>query len=165
MQSDRSLQRCGKWDRRFFAVCDLVASWSEDVERGVGCVIVGDAFEVRATGYNGLPRGVTHSVERLQRDGGERFLWIEHAERNALFNAARAGVSVAKCTLYSNCFPCAHCARAIIQSGIMAVKTIYFPPNDPMFAREDLRTTAMLSEAGVTLAFYDWTSAVTRDSI
>ena len=128
-------------------------------------MIVGDALEVRATGYNGLPRGVVQSVERLRKDGREKFIWTEHAERNAIFNAARAGVSVAKCSLYSNCFPCPDCARAIIQSGIIVVKTILFLPNDPLFGSEDSRTTAMFSEAGVTLGLYDWGSPIVNGSV
>ena len=48
------------WTARFLGLCDHVASWSEDRDRHVGCVIVGpDGQEVRATGYNGLPRGVS----------------------------------------------------------------------------------------------------------
>jgi dCMP deaminase len=150
------IQTCDRWDARFFSMCDLLASWSEDPHRGVGCVIVGPASEVRATGYNGLPRGAKISATRLDRDESEKFSWIEHAERNALFNAARVGVSVAGCTLYSNCFPCVQCARAIIQSGLSGVRTLPFAADDPLFDREDPTTFILLRETGVALSLYDW---------
>jgi dCMP deaminase len=45
-------------------------------------------------------------------------MWIEHSERNAIYNAARVGVSLKGCTLYTNGLPCAECARAVNQVGI-----------------------------------------------
>jgi dCMP deaminase len=48
-------------------------------------------------------------------------LWIEHAERNAIYNAARAGTGLEGCTLYAGLTPCMDCARAIVQAGIVEV--------------------------------------------
>lgn len=44
-----------------------------------------------------------------------------HAEMAALMTAARRGVSVAGCTLFSTTFPCHVCARLIVASGISRV--------------------------------------------
>ncbi len=57
--------------------------------------------------------------ERLERPN--KYLWIEHAERNAICNAARAGTSTAGCTLYVELMPCMDCARAVVQAGIIEV--------------------------------------------
>ena len=47
---------------------------------------------------------------------------MEHAERNAIYNACITGLSLVGCTLYINAgVPCADCARGVIQSGIAAV--------------------------------------------
>jgi tRNA(Arg) A34 adenosine deaminase TadA len=46
-----------------------------------------------------------------------------HAEMAALISAARRGVAVAGCTLYSTAFPCHECAKHIVASGI---RTVYF---------------------------------------
>ena len=63
-----------KWVRRFLGLCDHIAAWSEDRDFHVGCVIVGPAHEIRATGYNGLPRGVKDGDEaRFDRKSGENF--------------------------------------------------------------------------------------------
>ena len=48
------------WMRRFIGLCDHIADWSEDKDFQVGCVIVDpEGHQVRTTGYNGLPRGVS----------------------------------------------------------------------------------------------------------
>lgn len=133
------------------ALCDVVASWSEDRDRHVGCVIVGPVgHEVRATGYNGLPRGVADTDDaRFDRASGEKFHWIEHAERNAIYNAARAGAALEGCTLYVNRFPCAECGRAVIQSGIARVVCPPIPQADGAFDHSFQVSARMLAEAGV----------------
>lgn len=147
--------QCDKWDARFFAMADLVASWSEDRSRRVGCVVVGDANEVRSTGYNGLPRGVSaEQATRSSRENGEKYLWFEHAERNALYNMLRVGVSTSNCRMYCNSFPCADCARAIIQSGIGELRTYAPDLNDKKFGRHFNVALEMFSEGGVSVRLY-----------
>lgn len=132
-------------------LCDYVAAWSEDRDRHVGCVIVGpNGQEVRATGYNGLPRGVSDAHEdRFDRASGEKFLWGEHAERNAIYNAARVGISLEGCTIYVNRFPCADCARAIIQCGIARVVSPSIPEADGALDYSFQVAKQMLLEAGI----------------
>ena len=50
-----------------------------------------------------------------------KYLWMEHAERNAIYNAARAGTSMEGCSIYVDIMPCMDCARAIVQAGIREV--------------------------------------------
>lgn len=52
---------------------------------------------------------------------GEGLEWCVagHAERNALINAARAGISTKGCILYMDCgIPCAPCMVEIINAGV-----------------------------------------------
>ncbi|MEJ6394622.1 deaminase [Gymnodinialimonas sp. 2305UL16-5] len=141
------------WTKRFVDLCAHIASWSEDHDRHVGCVIVGpDGHELRATGYNGLPRGVSdHDQRRFERASGEKFFWGEHAERNAIYNAARVGVPLQGCILYVNRFPCADCARAIIQCGIVRVVCPLIPENDGALDYSFQVARQMMEEAGVRL--------------
>jgi dCMP deaminase len=98
----------------------MVASRSKDPNTQVGCVVVGPAHEIRSTGYNSFPRGIRDDVpERLERP--TKYLWIEHAERNAICNAARTGARLESCTIYVDIMPCMDCARAIVQAGICEV--------------------------------------------
>jgi dCMP deaminase len=120
-----------KWDLRFLEQAKTIASWSKDRSTKVGCVIVGPNREIRTTGYNGFPRGVTDDVD-ARHERPEKYRWFEHGERNAIFNAARMGTSVDGCTAYVGSIPaeatarmhgppCVDCARALIQSGITRV--------------------------------------------
>jgi len=65
---------------------------------------------------NEFPRGVTYTDERWVRP--DKYHYVEHAERNALYNAARYGVPTDGMTMVSVWASCADCARAIIQCGI-----------------------------------------------
>lgn len=121
-----------KWHLRFLDMAKLVATWSKDRSTQVGAVAVGSNREVRAMGYNGFPRGVDDDVEeRYERP--VKYLFTEHAERNLLYNATRIGVSLDGCALYCTHFPCADCARGIIQSGI---SSLYYPYKDTKEAHE-----------------------------
>lgn len=146
----------GVWTTRFLDLADLMAGWSEDRDRHVGAIITGAGHVVVASGYNGLPRGVSdHDDARFDRASGEKFHWIEHAERNAIYNAARVGAALDGCTIYVNRFPCADCARAIIQSGIARVVCPPRPVNDGALDHSFLVAETMLGEAGVTLTLCD----------
>ena len=134
-------------------LCDHISHWTEDRDFKVGAVIVGPDLEIRSTGYNGFPRGVRNDVEdRYDRSSGEKFFWFEHGERNAIYNAARIGVSIDGCTLYVNRFPCSDCARAIIQSGIRRIVCPAKPLNDGALDHSFDVSEAMLSEAAMNIS-------------
>lgn len=108
------------WDETFIQMADLVALRSKDQSSKLGAVIIGPDKEVRSTGYNCFPRGVNdNNPERQKRP--LKYLWVEHAERNAIYNATRMGLSLKNCIIYSDWIPCCDCARAIIQVGISEV--------------------------------------------
>ncbi len=108
------------WDQYYLQICRVVAVRSKDPNTQIGCVIVGPAHEIRSTGYNSLPRGIRDDVaERFERP--TKYLWMEHAERNAIYNAARAGTATEGCTIYVEILPCMDCARAVVQAGIAEV--------------------------------------------
>jgi dCMP deaminase len=152
MRAEHSMS---KWDVRFFELCHLVATWSEDQRRKVGAVIAGPANEVRAIGYNGLPRGVSGEIElRHSSEEGEKYYWFEHAERNAIYNAALAGIGTAGCRLYVSLFPCSDCARGIIQSGIVQINTFHRPEEDANFDRSFDVALTMLEEADIELRIF-----------
>ena len=108
------------WHEKFFGMVDLVKSWSHDPSTKVGAVIVDEENNVRSVGYNGFPRGVwDDQPERYERP--IKYKWTEHAERNAIYAAARHGTPMDGCIIYVGWFPCADCARAIVQCGIKHV--------------------------------------------
>jgi len=108
------------WDQYYLDICKVVGSRSKDPNTQLGSVIIGPNREIRSTGYNSFPRGIRDDVpERLVRPA--KYLWIEHAERNAICNAARAGTATEGCTIFVEIMPCMDCARAIVQAGIIQV--------------------------------------------
>ena len=121
-----------KWHYRFMEVARLIATWSKDPNTKTGAIVVGPDREIRATGYNGLVRGVNDDIpERMERP--TKYDFFEHAERNAVYNACLTGTSLKGCVLYATHPPCTDCARAIIQAGIKMVVTNRLPedPNAP----------------------------------
>jgi dCMP deaminase len=147
---------CDKWDIRFMTLSHLLAGWSKERGRRVGAVIVGPDKEIRSTGFNGFPRGVDDEIEdRYSRETGAKYLWSSHAERNAIYNAARIGVSIKGCAIYIPWFPCVECAKAIIQSGITHV--IAYEPDfdDIKWGSEFLLVVEMLNESGVSIKYLD----------
>jgi dCMP deaminase len=110
-----------KWDERFLGLAKVVGSWSKDPSTQVGAVIVDCNNRIISIGFNGFPKGVKDSEERLcNRE--VKYDIIVHAEANALMFANR---SVEGCTLYTWPFqPCSKCAALIIQSGIKRVVSV-----------------------------------------
>lgn len=138
------------WDSRWMALAQLVATWSKDRGRKVGAVIVGPDNEVRSTGFNGIPRGVDDDVEeRHDAASGEKYLWVSHAERNAIYNAALLGVSTKGCTIYVPWYPCIDCAKAIVQSGIGRI--VCFEPDlaDSNWGKDFEKSLIILGEGNV----------------
>lgn len=154
-ENDRAAShRTARWDARFIALCDHIAGWSKEEGKRVGSVIVGPWDEIRSTGFNGFPRGVEDGdITRHDRESGSKYIWSSHAERNAIFNAARVGIPLFGCKIYSNYFPCVECAKAIIQSGLSAV--ISRPPDltDSRWADEFKISTILFYEAGIECRF------------
>jgi len=146
-----------------------VSSKSKDNSTRVGAVIADQAHRVRTLGFNGFPQGVcddivayvkrypTAKIEyvietmaaRHERPG--KYLWNEHAERNAIYSAARVGTAIGGCIIYINGLPpCTDCARAIIQSGI--VEVAYLDVEIPERWKSNLdEARNMLLEANVVM--------------
>ena len=133
-------------------------SWSKDRSRKIGACIVNieDQVDV-STGWNGFARGVDDNVEeRHQRP--EKYLWSEHAERNAFYNAARLGRATKGCHIYQTMFPCCDCARGIIQCGIVELITVEPDYTDATYGHDWKVALEMLTEAGVRVRYVDGVS-------
>lgn len=137
-----------KWDVRFLELAKHISGWSKDPSTKVGCVVVGEDREIRSTGFNGFPRGISDDNERLT-DRDKKYPLICHAEENAIMHAARIGVSLKGSTAFVTWPPCSRCARSLIQAGILEV--VYPSPEGiPERWLEDFTiSNGMLEEAGV----------------
>lgn len=150
-----------RWDRRFLGLANMFGTWSKDRSAGTGCVIVGPDRLLRASGYNGFVRGIDDEVsERHERPA--KYSWTEHAERNAIYNAARLGISLDGCTVYVNWFPCIDCARAIVQSGIIRLVGLQPDHSDNRWGSEFKFASEMLQESGIEITLYDFPDLAAR---
>ena len=112
-------------DRHFLGQAFEVRSLTDDPkgkivrESAVGAIIVHDGNEISRSA-NVLPPALK---EHFQRTGkgladADRYFYIEHAERAAIFSASQVKASMDGATIYCTRFPCSDCARAISWAGI-----------------------------------------------
>ncbi len=147
-QTYLNLIKINKWHNRFMEEAFSVAEWSKDVNTKVGCVIVGKDRRILDKAYNGFPRGVDDSlVERYERP--LKYIFTQHAERNAIDNCARDGVPMRDSVMYTTLFPCHECARSIIQAGIRMV--VYSQEASERFTESSEYARIMFKEANVEI--------------
>lgn len=142
-------------DIAFLRCAQAAQESSPDPSTQIGvCIVSRDGTIIVAC--NTFPRGIE---PRLNRP--EKYTYIEHAERNGVFQAAREGVALDGATLYMVGMgppsgPCPECARAIIQAGIVRVVAT---PYKPLPTHWDVPVGAgieILEEAGVEYVEFDF---------
>lgn len=119
-----------------------------------GAIIIDDNGSPLAIGANHLPRGVVDKPERWERPG--KYQFVEHAERNCIYDAARKGVATEGKIMIVPWHSCADCARGIIQAGIKLVIGHQLT-NDltPPHWKESITVAwKMLEEAKVEMKWY-----------
>jgi dCMP deaminase len=143
------------WKDYFRNIAHQVKLKSKDKYTQIGTIIVGKDNEIVSTGYNSFPRGIADDANDRQ-ERPEKYYWFEHAERNAIYNAARIGVSTRDCTMYLTCgIPCADCARGIINAGIRRIvcETSGGAIGEK-WEEHAARSIIMFNEAGVVVDYY-----------
>ena len=142
-----------KWDKRFMSLAKLVSTFSKDPSTGVGSVIVDENQRIVSTGFNGLPRQVADSTDRLNNRELRLALTL-HAEQNAVLFAER---SIRGTTCYVWPLPpCSRCAALLIQAGVGRV--VAPEPGSQLAERwgESIQLAVMaLREAGVQVDILD----------
>lgn len=143
---------CKKWDKRYMQLARQVASWSKDPSSQIGAVAIAPKGQVLSQGYNGFPRGIADSEERMNHRE-TKYKFIVHAEMNAIYNATYNGVSLDGATLYVSGLPCcAECAKGIIQVGISRV-VMDGDPQNPRWKESCDLALSMFQESGVEVRF------------
>lgn len=115
----------GELDRHYLEMAIMESVSSDDPKRvlfprsAVG-VIIADRSGVLAASANVVPPGLADKLHLESRDLAEpeRYYFIEHAERGAIYKALLHGKVLGAATIYGTRFPCADCARAIVWCGI-----------------------------------------------
>lgn len=135
------------WLRMAFQYASM-ASGDPDTQNGA-VLVPSSGFAIHTA--NKVPHGLAALPSRLERPA--KYKWIEHAERRAIYAAARRGEVCEGATLYCCWFACPDCARAIICAGVREVVGHVTPRSltparwEPEVALGEL----MLREAGVSM--------------
>src|SRR5436190_8364956 len=127
------------------------AATSPNQIRKVGAVLITADRSVEIAACNSFPPGIRNLPERVV--GDNRFIWLEHAERAAIFEAARRGLATDGGTLVSTYFPCTDCARAIVQAGVKTVAAPRPEFDDPVWGESFRTSAAILAEGAVEVVF------------
>lgn len=138
---------------KLMAVAQAIAGLSKDPSTQVGALIIGPQGDGGPWGFNGAPRG--SKADELGDPRGQRpekYFWFEHAERNAIYAAARSGYATAGCSMVVTHPPCMDCARAMVQAGIKHV--IVLAASEAFAQRwheHTIRTRQLFDECGISL--------------
>lgn len=108
------------WDEYFLKLAMLASERATCPRMHCGCVLVKDRF-VLATGYNGSLPGQPHCEDVGCLIVDNHCVRTNHAEINALIQAARHGVNTTGATAYITNMSCTTCAKALIAAGIKRV--------------------------------------------
>jgi dCMP deaminase len=117
-------------DAYFMGIAMAVRSRANCTGRRVGAIIVRDR-RILSTGYNGTPTKMTNCEEggchrcaqpdEYPSGSGYDVCICVHAEQNALLAAARFGVALEGCTIYTTLQPCFGCLKELLQANVREV--------------------------------------------
>ena len=102
------------WDEYFMAVAKLSAMRSKDPNTQVGACIVSMENRILSIGYNGAPNGYDDDKFNWAREGeplDTKYLYVVHAERNAILNYRGGRKDFENAKIYVDLFPCNECGR------------------------------------------------------
>ena len=127
-------------DEYFMGIALAVRARANCTGRRVGAIIVRE-HRILSTGYNGTPSKMTncedggchrcaHPDEYPSGEGYDLCICV-HAEQNALLAAARFGVAVEGCTIYTSLQPCFGCLKELLQANVAEV--CYLKPWESRF--------------------------------
>jgi dCMP deaminase len=108
------------WDQYFLKLAMLASERATCPRMHCGCVIVKDRY-VLSTGYNGSLPGLEHCEDIGCLIVDRHCVRTNHAEMNAIAQAARHGVALEGATAYVTNMPCTTCAKALLAAGIRRV--------------------------------------------
>lgn len=111
------------WDEYFMGIALLSAMRSKDPNTQVGACIVKNN-RILSIGYNGAPNGYNDSYFPWARKGNvldTKYLFVCHAEMNAISNYEGSKKELEGSRLYVTLFPCNECAKLVVQNGIKEV--------------------------------------------
>lgn len=144
-----------KWIRHYLRMARLVSEQSKDPSTRVGAVAVDGDNVFLSQGYNGFPRGMADSPERLV-DRDFKYKYVVHAEENCIYNAAKHGKSLNGSSLFVYGLPpCCECAKAITQAGVKHVFICQPTVIKPKWIESYQDSKFLFDEVGIGVEIYN----------
>lgn len=144
-----------KWSLRYLNLAKEVSTWSKDPSTKVGAISVGNKGQIISQGFNGFPRGVNDSDQRLNNKE-QKYKYVVHGEMNCIYNACHNGSSLKDSTLYVYGLPiCSECAKGVIQVGVAKVIMQHPKSITSKWSESFNLTSEMFNEANVQYLRYD----------
>jgi dCMP deaminase len=138
------------WSDKYIKLAKEISTWSKDPSTKIGAVVVGADGQILSQGFNGFPRGIKDSEERLN-NRERKYELVVHGEMNAIYNASLNGVSLKDSTIYVYGLPtCNECAKGIIQVGIKKVVAMRPAKYNSDWDKSNKNAAALFKEADVT---------------
>lgn len=135
-----------------------IAAQSRDNSNQNGAVLVSAKKELISTGVNNFAIGVEFTEERATTRP-KKYRYFDHAERNAIYLAARShsAPGVFGSTMYCPWASCCPCAIGIINSGVrtLVMHRERMQMTPPRWEDDVNEALGMMKEAGLTLLYYE----------
>lgn len=148
--AETSRRTQGWWDRYFLGIAERVSTASKDPSTKVGAIIVRPDRTVASLGYNGFPRGIADTDERLN-NREIKYDLVVHGEINAILTAREP---LHGYCLYTWPFlTCKKCALQVVQAGIKRVVAPYV--DNERWNASFREAQAIYDEAGVAWVLID----------
>jgi dCMP deaminase len=133
--------------------------FSDDPSTRVGAIFVDDNYQILSIGCNHSPYSMKLNTKperqrelltNKQNNTGKKlkYPWIEHAERNAIFNAERNGTTLKNSTCITTLVPCVDCTRAILSVEVKQIYT-FIPEGESKWVNDYAISKKLIDEANI----------------
>lgn len=139
--------------KHWFNILKEEANQSKDPSTKVSAIAIGQFNQPLMSAYNGFPRGIADTPERLN-DRPTKYKYVLHAEANLICNATLSGVSLYNSTiLVYGLTICSECAKLLIQ---IKPKEVYsLGKIDPRWIDSYKFTIDLFKESGIMYSHYE----------
>lgn len=148
---------------KFYTNC-----FSDDPDTKVGALFVNKDYQILSAGFNHSPSKMDLRANRVNNfkkiSKPQKYDWIEHAERNAIFSALNHGTDLTNSVCITTLPPCIDCTRAIILSNVSRIIT-FVPKGENKWSKQFETSKLLLNKSNIPYHIIDITEEDTNINI
>lgn len=147
-----------EYDRYFMSLATKVSLQTDDPKVSLSDrVAVGALISkhniIISYSANKLPPNIRGKYIFKSSEGLDRYIYVEHAERCALYDATISGKNLSGATIYCTRFPCSDCARAIVYFDIKRIVVKRGFSSEGAWVDSQRAALEMMRSSGVTVRY------------